>query len=96
MQSKVAEARLMLLASIFMLRQKSGSKDPENFQDFLRKHLSNADADESPALSAIPTSIGITLALLQELSKLGKGPIMLKTLQHVLFTLKRVEPGAFS
>jgi hypothetical protein len=83
---------------IYHLRQSSSETASQSFSEFLMKHLNSSDAEEASQqqLCAIPSSLGFVVTLMREMQSVpGCGQILIKTLEHINFTLKRVEPGSF-
>jgi hypothetical protein len=89
-------ARATFLLAIHTLRQQKSS-DKISFKDYLRKFMStnSSDEDDQQVNVAIPSSLGLVVTLMRELQSVpGCSSLLHKTLEHVAFTLKRVEPGA--
>lgn len=91
--------RSILLLIIYHMRSNSSSAAKESFTEFLRKHLNSAtDGEESShqVNAAIPSSLGFVVTLMREMHNVpGCGQLLIRTLEHVNFTLKRVEQGSF-
>lgn len=91
--------RSVLLLIIYHMRQHSTSAAKQSFAEFLRKHLnSSTDGEESShqVNAAIPSSLGFVVTLMREMQGVpGCGQLLIRTLEHVNFTLKRVEQGSF-
>lgn len=91
--------RSILLLILYHMRQHSSSAAKQSFTEFLRKHLNSAsDGDESShqANAAIQSSLGFVVTLMREMQNLpGCGDMLIRTLEHVNLTMKRVEQGSF-
>lgn len=87
-------ARATFLLALHTIRQQKSS-DKINFKDYLRKLMTQSSEDDEQTNTAITTSLGLVVTMMKELKGVtGYMNLLVKTLEHIALTLKRIEPGA--
>jgi hypothetical protein len=98
---KVQLQKTQILYGLYLLRQRTSDSKGQTFAEYAQAFLK--DTDEGPdevrhsrqSRAAIQVGFGFVLVLLREMKAINNGALLKNSLEHVLQTLKQVEPGTF-
>jgi hypothetical protein len=81
-----------ILYGLFLMKKKSGQIKTKTFQEYVKEFLEEDVLDRGSKVT-IQAGIGFVMTVLQEMK--GMGSILEKSMENVIESLKRCEPGDF-
>lgn len=91
-QKDIQMRKTKILYGLFLTKKKAGLIKTKSFQEFITDFL-QGESDDRGAKSGMQSSFGFVMNVLREMKSMGN--LLEKSLENVVESLKRCEPGEF-